>query len=176
MAEVELDDFRFVPAWRLDNPVIKRDATGFWNDLNVSLARDTPETRANQLVLIAYDRDKVAGLGTAEVIRLTGTRHDFAACRVLVAPAYRRMSLGRNITGRSFDLIEDRARKHPEEGVAGVASIWESRAEFFDGKVTPIWDYGSFMDPPQERAPLVLWAYRPDGEEIYFRWFEHISI
>ncbi|HYI48630.1 MAG TPA: hypothetical protein VEX35_09210 [Allosphingosinicella sp.] len=153
--------FEFRPAWRLEDPEIERDAIQFWNRLGILPPDVAPEQRAKELIAAAYKDGKLVGVQTATLGRLEQVRARLAMFRSAVDPDYRRFYLSRALTIFSKTLLQRWSAEHPEERLAGLGAVIESKELAAYGK-KPYWP----------ETQLILVGFMPDGRQIRVSWFE----
>jgi GNAT superfamily N-acetyltransferase len=146
-------------AWRRDDPEIERDAIDYWRRLGNLPPDAAPEERAKEVVLAAYDKDRIVGITTAEVGILPQVRTRLAMLRGSVDPEYRRTGIGLAMYPKSLHALESWATANPAEGVKGIGGIIEA-AELADAQRVPYW--------PTVRNGLI--GFTPDGRQIRVRW------
>jgi GNAT superfamily N-acetyltransferase len=148
-------------AWRRDDAGIEADVIQFWQRLRLLPSEADPAARAKEILLAAYDGDRVIGVMTAEVGRVDRVRARLAMTRGAVDPAYRRRQIGRVMHLMHRAIVEQWARDHPEEQVAGLGGIVQSAvlAEQARAPYSPIHHY-------------MLIGYTPDGHQLRVSWFD----
>lgn len=158
-------EFEFRDAWRRDDPGIEADAVDFWNRLNILPAGVRPEERAKELVAVAYKDGKIVGVQTAVLGRLEIVRARLGMLRSAVDPDYRRSRVSFALTLFARHLVERWSMAHPEERVAGLGAVIESR-DFAGREKEPFW--------PNTRFGVV--GYTADGRQIRVSWFEDFRL
>ena len=148
------------PAWRADDPDVQRDAAAFWRRLGNLPADVTPEERAREVVLAAYNEGRMVGVVTASIGLFERVRARVAMLRGSVDPAVRRSHVAGAMFFQALDMLEAWAAANPDERVAGVGGILESR-ELAGIQRIPYW--------PQTRFNLI--GFTADGRQIRLRWF-----
>lgn len=148
------------PAWRADDPEIRRDAVAFWQRLGNLPAGVTPEERAREVVLAAYSEGRMAGVVTASIGLFERVRARVAMLRGSVGPEFRRSHVGAAMFYQALESLEAWAAANPDERVAGVGGILESR-ELAGLQRIPCW--------PTTRFNLI--GFTADGRQIRLRWF-----
>ncbi len=158
-------EFDFRPAWRRDDAAIEADAIALWRRLGILPPDVAPEARARELAAAAYKDGELVGVMTATLQRIEFLRARFAMIRGVVDPAHRRGYAISALGGVTRDLVERWAEAHPEERVAGIGAVIETRA--FDAfQKKPVW--------PNTR--LAVAGYTPDGRQIRIAWFDHFRL
>lgn len=152
-------------AWRSDDRGIARDAIAFWERLGNLPAGATPAERAREIVLAAYCDGRMVGIVTASLGLFEKVRARVAMLRGSVDPEYRRSHVGIAMFVKALEILEAWAAAHPEERVAGIGGILESR-ELRAAQLMPSW--------PQSRFNLV--GFTPDGRQIRLRWFRDFRL
>jgi hypothetical protein len=120
----------------------------------------TPEERAKEVVLAAYNEGRMVGVVTAEIGLFEQVRARVAMLRGSVDPDFRRSHVAVAMFYQSLETLEAWAAANPGERVAGVGGILESR-ELAGIQRIPFW--------PQTRFNLI--GFTPDGRQIRLRWF-----
>ena len=159
------DEFELRSAWRRGDEAIEADAIAFWRRLAILPANVAPETRAKELVAVAYKDGRLVGVTTAALTRLEFLRARFAMIRAAVDPDYRRSRAAFALAVYSRDLIERWSCEHRHERVAGLGAIVES-PDLVARQREPFW--------PQTRFGLV--GYTKDGRQIRVSWFEDFRV
>lgn len=158
-------EFDIRPAWRLGDAAIEADAIAFWKRLGLLPPDVPPAARAKELAAVAYRDGQLAGVMTAAIQRIDFLRARFAMIRGAIDPAWRRSYAVSALGGASRDLIERWAETHPEERVAGIGAVVETR-QFDAFQKKPVW--------PNTR--LAVAGYTPDGRQIRIAWFDHFRL
>jgi GNAT superfamily N-acetyltransferase len=153
-------DVEFRPAWRLGDRQIQADAIAFWKRLAILPSDVTPEERARELVIAAYQGDRIVGVITADVGILPQVRARLAMLRTAVDPAHRRSHVGLAMMLAAQRLLETWSAQHPGERLAGTGGIVEA-PELIPAQNYPAW--------PLPRLDLV--GFTPDGRQIRISWF-----
>ncbi len=148
--------------WKVTTPKIEADAAAFWARLGLLPPDVDPAARAKQLAAVAYKDGQLIGVMTAMLQRIEFLRARFAMIRGAVDPDHRRGHVVSALGGLTRSLLEQWSKDHPEEQVAGIGALVESR-EFDMFAKRPIW--------PQTR--LAIAGYTPDGQQIRVAWFDH---
>lgn len=165
MPSSKSDDIEIRPAWGLRDPGIEADAIAFWKRLDILPKGVTPEERARELVLAAYQGGRVVGVVTAEVGVLPQVRARLAMIRGAVDPESRRGRVGFAMLFATGRILERWSAAHPHERVAGFGGIVES-PELLAAQNQPYW--------PITRFGLV--GFTPDGRQIRVSWFEDFRL
>jgi hypothetical protein len=161
---VAAPDVELRPAWRLDDPHILSDAIAFWKRLGILPRNVTPEARAKELVLVAYQHGRIVGVVTAELGVLPQVRARMAMLRGAVDPELRRSQVGYAMLPAAPKMLETWSAEHPHErlaGIGGIGGIIES-PELAAVQSQPYW--------PISRFGLI--GFTPDGRQIRVSWFE----
>jgi hypothetical protein len=157
--------FEFRPAWRLNDPQIEKDAIEFWNRLGILPRNVKPEERVKELTAVAYRDGRVVGVHTARLGRLDQVRARLAMLRSAVDPDCRRTRVSFALTLYTRALLERWANEHPEERLAGLGAILESRELAGRGN-EPYWPTTRF----------ILSGFMPDGRQLRVSWFEDFRL
>ena len=152
----------FVDAWRKNDPKHAADAIAFWTDHKLLKADTQADERAKQIAVLAYDGDKVAAVSTLNVRPFEQLRQKFAFLREAVAPEYRLHSLARSLSGETRKVIEAYAIAHPDELIAGMASVYQAK--------------GIGKKPIGSVSRMALIGYTAANEQVRAGWFEHFRI
>ncbi|MDO8421586.1 MAG: hypothetical protein Q7S99_05440 [Parvibaculum sp.] len=157
-----MTNITFVEAWRKNEPKHTADAIAFWTEHGL-LKADTPvEERAKQIAVLAYDGDKLVGLSTLNVRPFELLRQKFAFLREAIAPDYRLHSIARALSGETRKVIEAHAIAHPDEMIAGMASVYQAK--------------GIGKKPIGSVSRMALIGYTEFNEQVRASWFEHFRI
>ena len=152
----------FVDAWRKNDPKHAADAIAFWTEHKILNAETSPEERAQQLAVLAYDGDKLIALATLHVRHFDLLRQKFAFLREAVSPDYRLHTLARELSGEARKVIEAYAIAHPEEKIAGMAAVYQHK--------------GLGRNPIGKLSRMALIGFTPQNEQVRVGWFEHFRI
>jgi hypothetical protein len=158
-------DFQFRPAWRLNDPQTEKDAAEFWNRLGILPGNVSPEERAKELIAVAYRDGRIVGVHTAKLGRPDQVRARLAMLRSAVDPDCRRTRVSFALTLYSRALLERWSKERPEERLAGLGAILESRELAGRGQ-EPFWPTTRF----------ILIGYMPDGRQLRVSWFEDFRL
>lgn len=152
-------------AWRRDDPEIEADAIAMWTRLDVLPKDVRPEDRAKQLVAAAYQGDRLAAVCTAVIEPIPFLRARFLVLRSLTDPDFRRSHAQIALALPVKDILEEWAKAHPAEEVAGVIGFVEPGAwgDFAQLPVAPVWAW-------------TLVAYTHDGHQVRAVWFDHYRV
>ncbi|MDB5691244.1 MAG: hypothetical protein JWO81_307 [Alphaproteobacteria bacterium] len=153
------------PGWRRDDAQLEADAIGFWRRLGNLRTDTSPEARAKELVAGCYKDGALIGVLTAAPVLLDFLRAAFFMLRSSVDPDARRGHAASTMAYFARDHLEAWAAGHPEENMAGIAAILESRELAGLGQV-PFWP----------GTGLRLSGYTPDGRQIRVSWFRHYRL
>ena len=115
--------FTIKTGWKLHDETIRSDALALWERLRLLPPKANPQRRADEIVVAAYMGDEMAAVGTAYMSEVKLVRQRCALWRVAVAPEFRRHHLMFALGGYARMVLEDWSRAHPEEKIAGMASI-----------------------------------------------------
>jgi GNAT superfamily N-acetyltransferase len=121
--------------------------------------------RAADLAAAAYRDGQLAGVLTAQVMRVKQVRSELAMIRVAVDPAHRRAHVARALTLFSRDLLHRWAAANPAAKLAGLGAIVEGQEMTEHGKRS-YW--------PETR--FILAGYLPDGRQLRISWFEDFRV
>jgi hypothetical protein len=157
--------FELRPAWRREDRQAEADAIAFWTRLGLLPSHATSEDRARELVAVAYRDGRVAGVVTAEVGILPQVRARLAMVRGAVDPELRRSQIGFALLLAARRILEAWSAEHPDEGLAGIGGIVESR-DLMAAQSQPYW--------PVSRFGLI--GFTPDGRQIRVSWFDHARV
>jgi hypothetical protein len=151
------------PGWRLGDARLEADALDFWKRMGNLPEGVSPEARARELVVGCYKDDVLIGVQTATIVRLDFVRARFLMLRSAVDPEARRGHASSTMSYYTRDHLEAWAAEHPEENIAGIAAIMESR-QLTELQREPIWP----------RTGLAIAGFTPDGRQIRISWFNEI--
>jgi hypothetical protein len=98
-------------------------------------------------------------------VRLDFVGARFALLRASVDPRARRGHAAATMAYRARELLQSWSVEHPEEKVAGIAAILESRELAGLGR-QPFWP----------GTGLLLAGYTKDGRQIRISWFSHARL
>jgi len=157
-------DASFVPAWRLHDLKIKKDAQDFWRRLGM-ISEPEIQHRLKQLCVAAYVEGELVALATAEPVFLSHLR--FLHYRCAVSPSYRRHEMAWRLTAFAHDLLEQWSLANPQEKLSGLLATMEAR-EFAGHLSAPIL--------PKHGLNLVFIGYKPTGEQLRAMWFKHANV
>jgi hypothetical protein len=157
--------YAFRPAWQGSDPAVTADAIAFWQRLGILPTGTSPQERAADLAAAAYRDGQLAGVLTAQVMRVKQVRSELAMIRVAVDPAHRRAHVARALTLFSRDLLHRWAAANPAAKLAGLGAIVEGQEMTEYGK-RPYW--------PETR--FILAGYVPDGRQLRISWFEDFRV
>jgi hypothetical protein len=153
--------FRIVTAWDRPADAARADAVALWTEHGL-LGADVRRERADQLVSLAYDGDRLAGVTSVAIQRIDLLRGNFAMFRDFVAPAYRRRMLAAVLLSHSRAIIDHWSALNPDAGVLGLAAVVEGAALREPARL-PRWT----------NAGLDLAGWLPDGRQLRVAWFDH---
>ena len=157
-------EFRLVTAWDREADAARADAVALWHERGL-LAGEAAEARARQLVTLAYDGDRLAGVSTVEIGWIEQLRGRFAFFRDLVHPDYRRRQLAAVIVAHSRSILDLWAERNPDIGLCGLAAIVEGQALREPARL-PCWT----------NAGLNLVGWLDDGRQLRVSWFDHARV
>lgn len=152
----------YANAWRQNDPKLEQDAIALWAELGVLPAGQSPEERAKELSVVAYEDGKVIALTTMTVQQLDPVRQKFAFVRVLIAPDKRLQSMSTDLMRESRKVIEAHALTHPEENLAGMGAIFQAP--------------GLGKKPIGAGGGTVLIGYTDEGYQVRIAWFDHFKV
>jgi hypothetical protein len=153
------------PGWRADDAQLEGDAVAFWQRLGLLPPDVEPQARAKEIVLGAYKDGRLIGLMTAVLGPLDFLRARFAFLRTAVDPELRRGHAAATMAYHARDLLERWSAEHPEERLAGLGAVLESR-QLAEIAKEPYW--------PATR--LMLARFLPDGRQVRVSWFSHYRV
>lgn len=159
-----MSDYRVLTAWHLQDPRIEQDAIAFWRTLNILPRGTDPAARARELCAVAYLGKELVGVATASLEILPLVRCRFAMYRSAIAPEHRGSGAAFQLITHSRELLEKWSAEHPEEGVMGMAAIFEGYKG--DTARLPVWPL----------TGLVLATYSPQGHQVRVAWFQHARV
>jgi hypothetical protein len=149
-------------AWQRNDSRIEADAIEMWTRLGILPPDVTPEDRARQLIAAAYSGDRIAAVATAVVEDIAFLRARFLVLRSMTAPEFRRTHAQVALAMPSMTTLEDWAKAHPEEKIAGMIAFVEPGA----------WSEAARLP----RGPYFGWtlvAYTGNGHQVRVIWFDH---
>tara|TARA_R110000868_G_scaffold334571_1_gene595293 strand:- start:307 stop:798 length:492 start_codon:yes stop_codon:yes gene_type:complete len=152
----------YANAWRQNDPKLEQDAIALWTELSALPKGQSPDERAKELSVVAYEDGKVIALTTMIVQRLQQVRQDFAFVRVLVAPSHRLQSLSTDLMRESRKVIEAYALAHQEEKLAGMGAVFQAP--------------GLGKNPIGIGGGTVLVGYTDEGYQVRIAWFDHFKV
>lgn len=152
-------------AWRLGDPALEADAIAFWERLGLLPPDVSPAARAKELVALAYRGGAVAGVMTAKVQQVDAVRARLAMIRAAVDPAQRQTHVVMALVLFARQTLADWSRDHPEEKLAGLGAVLESR-ELEARQRQAFW--------PQSKLGLA--GYTADGRQFRISWFEDFEL
>ena len=161
-----MSDITFKPAWRRDDPQFAADAIALWESLGAMPVGTDPADRVAEIVVCAYDGDRLAGLSTTILDVHRPTRRKFAFYRTLVSPDSRQQGLMHQLGAQAHAVLLAWALEHPDEGLAGLATVRQQK----------------FLNDPRRGNPVspglgsILVGFTPGGEPIRLKWFQHIRV
>jgi hypothetical protein len=156
-------EFRF--GWRRDDARIEADAIAFWARLGILPSGVDPADRAKDVILAVYKGERMVAVATAELGILPQVRARLAMLRGAVDPEFRRSHIGVAMLARARATLQSWAAAHPDERLAGLGAIVESR------------ELGPRARQPY--APLSgfgVIGFTPDGRQIRVSWFEDFRL
>tara|TARA_R110000868_G_scaffold31627_20_gene115869 strand:- start:2414 stop:2935 length:522 start_codon:yes stop_codon:yes gene_type:complete len=153
---------RFVDAWLKNDAKLEADAMAFWTEHDL-LGDDTlAEDRVKEIAVLAYDGEKLVGLSTLKIRHFDQLRQKFAFLRESVSPDYRLHALARTMSGETRKVIEAYAIAHPDELIAGMASVYQAK--------------GIGKKPIGSVSRMALIGYTENNAQVRAGWFEHFRI
>lgn len=153
------------PVWPRADAAVREDVMALWRRLGALPADVDPEARADELCAVAYVDGEPAGASTAVIAPLAPLRARFAMVRVFVAPEFRRMGLNNRLTAIGQAALERWSLDHPQDQLAGRASIIQS--ELLASGYRP-------ATHPQTGSTMV--GYTNKDEPIRVAWFAHARV
>lgn len=148
---------RWVRAWKRNDPALKSGAMAF----RALQGLPTGKTVGTDISLIGYDGDRVVAVSTVNPTRHPGLGETFARLTATIDPAYVHPDTMHEIAAENFDELERWSAANPEEGWAGLMTVYEDPA------------LGAF---PADPSGLVLAGYTSKGEQIRLNWFAHARV
>lgn len=158
-------DIALRPAWRLDDAEIERDAVAFWRRLGNLPADATPEERAKEVVVAAYQDGRMIGIVTAAIGLFPQVRARLAMLRGSVDPELRRSHVGSWMSLEARAMLESWSAANPDERLAGLGGIVES-PDLMIAQRMPYW--------PWPRLGVV--GFTQDGRQIRVSWFRDFRL
>jgi len=152
-------------AWRRNDPQIGADAIEMWSRLGILPQDVKPDDRAKQLVSAAYSEGRIAAVATGVVEYIDFLRERFLVMRSMTAPDFRRTHAQVALALPTMPFLEEWAKAHPEERIAGLIGFVEPGA------------WGEAARLP--RGPYFGWTlvgYTQDGQQVRVVWFDHYRI
>jgi hypothetical protein len=149
-------------AWRRDDPQIRADAIACWQENALLPHGVAPERRADELIAAAYRDDRLAAVSTATIEWFEPLRARFAVIRGATAPEFRRTHAQLALAVPSRAALQQWAKEHPEERLAGGVVFVEQR-EWGDFARLPVW--------PESGLGLI--GYDQRGRQVRAAWFDH---
>jgi hypothetical protein len=154
------------PAWRLQDPVIQRDAEIFWQkERLLPKDADVPE-RLSELCMAGYDGNALIALTTARIRHIGFLGVKLAMLRVAIDSDKRRNRLATIIQAESRELLEQWSLANPAEEVMGMGTVTQTHA--FDERG---WSRGYLRS-----SHLGFIGWTANGEHMRVAWFEHARI
>lgn len=147
--------------WRVTTPAIEADAIAFWQRLSLLPPDVDPAKRAKELAAVAYRDGELVGVMTAALQQVDAVRARLAMIRAAVDPAHRQTHVVMALLLCARATIERWSYTHPEEKVAGLGAILQSR-DLVERQRQPFW--------PQSRLGLA--GYTADGSQFRISWFD----
>jgi hypothetical protein len=158
-------DVELSEAWRRDDARIEADAIDFWARLGILPSGVNPRERAKDVVFAAYKGDRIVGVVTAELGVLPQVRARLAMLRGAVDPEFRRSHIGAVMLFRARQALESWSAENPQERVAGLGAILESRELA-----------GRQRQPYAPFSKMGVIGFTPDGRQIRVSWFEDFRL
>ena len=124
----KMSTIEFRDAWRRSDPELERGAIEFWNSHPALLpATVSPQDRARDLCVVAYHKDRAAGVATAVLATIPQFRTRMAVFRCAVTIGLRHTPLSWQITEYSQSVLERWSLANPGEKVMGLMAVMQSR-------------------------------------------------
>jgi hypothetical protein len=155
------DAFEFRNAWRKDDGKVEADAIALWQRLNILPQGVSPQARAKELCVAAYDSDRLAAITTATIDTLQVVRAKMLFLRALVAPEYRSRKVVVPLTLRTHEALSQYALDNPQMRLGGTVAIVTSTPGIYK---------------PVGSADMVLIGYTARNEPVTLRWFDHYRL
>ena len=152
-------------AWQRGDAGIAADAAAFWGRLGNLPADVTPEQRAREVVLAAYQDDRMVGLVTASMGVFPQVRARLAMLRGAVDPEFRRSHIGAAMLLEARAVLESWSAANPRERLAGLGGILDS-PDLLLVQRQPYWQVSSFG----------VVGFIPDGRQSRVSWFRDFRL
>ena len=166
-------DLEFRTAWQRQDLNLQETAIDFWSSLGILPTQVNAQDRAQELCVVAYADDLVAGVSTAVVAELPQLRNRFAFMRCAVAPGRRGQHIATALTQQSARVLSSWSEANPALRAPGMAIIVESPA-LAPLEKFPVWPA---RDADLETmAGLNLVGFTQAGQQIRVAWFTHTLI
>jgi hypothetical protein len=155
-------DITFVEAWRKNDPALEEAALAFWRDHEALTEEMKPEERVKEIAVLAYGDGKLIGLSTLKLRYFEQMRQKFVFVREIVAREHRLEHISIALTQKTKDCAETYAAAHPEEGIMGMAAVFQAP--------------GIGKRPISRGGAMVLIGYTPRNEQVRAVWFAHARV
>jgi hypothetical protein len=162
---IDMEELRYVQAWRRDDARCVADAKAFWRQMG--MPDDEAVQRAKELCVVAYQGDALAGVSTGKLGEFPPLKARFVHLRCAVSPAARRKDVAARIIGHTRIVLESWAADHPQEKLMGMLAVLQAN-ELREKQREPIW--------PIYGIDLNLIGYTAHGEQIRVGWFRHARV
>jgi hypothetical protein len=159
--EIMADEFSFKDVWFKNDAKAEQDAIAAWTAAKVLPKGVDPIQRAKELLVIAYDGDKVVAISTCEIAYLTEVRQKMAMFRIFVAPDYRKSGVAIPLTHAAFAATERYALANPQQRIGGLGAYVI---------------VSGHMGKPILGAGMWLIGYSKENYPIVVKWFPHFTI
>ena len=108
-------DLEFRTAWQRQDLNLQETAIDFWSSLGILPTQVNAQDRAQELCVVAYADDLVAGVSTAVVAELPQLRNRFAFMRCAVAPGRRGQHIATALTQQSARVLSSWSEANPDK-------------------------------------------------------------
>lgn len=161
----DMEEVRFIQAWQRDDQRCVADAKALWRQMG--MPDDQAEQRAEELCVVAYQGDALAGVSTAKLAEFAPLKARFVHLRCAVSPTARRKDIAARIIGHTRTVLEAWAADNPQEKLVGMLAVLQAN-ELREKQREPIW--------PIYGIDLTLIGYTSRGEQIRVGWFRHARV
>jgi hypothetical protein len=155
------DNFVFRDVWQQNDAKAEADVVALWQRLNILPAGVSPQARAKELCVAAYDGDQLAAVTTATIDTLQVVRTKMVFLRALVAPEYRSRKVVVPLTLETHEALSRYALAHPDQKLGGTVAIVTSNPGIYK---------------PIGSAHMILIGYTARNEPVTVRWFDHYRL
>jgi hypothetical protein len=150
-------------AWRRGDAQLEQDAVDFWRRHQLLPEGVSPEARAADLCIAAYQGEELVAVSTVALQYIPSLRARLAMARVAAAPEQHRgmVRTAAYTIAASIGAVRDWAREHPQERVMGLATI--TSALRYETKRQAVWRCRG--------EAIALIGFTPEGYPIRATWF-----